>query len=122
SPGDSAYADCVMRMSVGEGTPGSIQEKLYRAWRGRLRRLAHLLRDLFGNPFRPAAFAPAWRSGTSAALARTVYQGRDFSALPMLADALEEAGCDNPDVLAHCRGPTAFHVRGCWAVDLVLRR
>jgi hypothetical protein len=80
---------------------------------------AALLRDIFGNPFRPVAFAPSWRTSTAVGLARTMFESRDFAAMPVLADALEEAGCDNPDVLAHCRGPGP-HVRGCWVVDLVL--
>jgi hypothetical protein len=80
---------------------------------------AGLLRDIFGNPFRPVVFAPEWRTSTAVALADAMYAARDFAHLPVLADALEEAGCDNPDVLAHCRGPGP-HVRGCWVVDLVL--
>jgi hypothetical protein len=87
----------------------------------RLRKMTpHLLRDIFGNPFRPVAFDPAWRSESAVALARTAYDTRNFSLLPILADALEEAGCDHPDVLAHCRQPDATHVRGCWVVDGVL--
>jgi hypothetical protein len=78
-----------------------------------------LIRDIFGNPFRPVAFDPSWRTSTAVALARQMYESRDFSAMPILADALEEAGCDSPDVLAHCRGDGP-HVRGCWVVDLVL--
>jgi hypothetical protein len=77
------------------------------------------LRDIFGNPFCPAAFDPAWRTSTVLALATGVYDDRAFDRLPILADALEEAGCDNADLLAHCRGD-GEHVRGCWAVDLVL--
>jgi hypothetical protein len=77
-----------------------------------------VLHDIFGNPFRPVTFDPAWRTATATALAKTMYDGRDFAAMPILADALEEAGCDNSDVLAHCRGPGP-HVRGCWVVDLV---
>jgi hypothetical protein len=75
--------------------------------------------DIFGNPFRPATFDPAWRTNTAVSLARQTYESRDFSAMPILADALQEAGCDNTDLLDHCRcsGP---HVRGCWVVDLVL--
>jgi hypothetical protein len=80
---------------------------------------AALLRDIFGNPFRPVAFDPLWRTSTAVGLARTMFESRDFAAMPVLADALEEAGCDNADVLAHCRGPGP-HVRGCWVVDLVL--
>ena len=79
-----------------------------------------LLRDIFGNPFRPVAFAPSWRSSSVVALARAMYESREFAAMPVLADALEEAGCDAADILAHCRNPHGVHVRGCWVVDLVL--
>jgi hypothetical protein len=122
SPDMSAYADGVLRGGAAEGAPGTPQEKRHRAWVGRLGRLAHLLRDIFGNPCRPVKFKPAWRSPTAVALARELYESRDFSAMPVLGDALEDAGCDHADVLAHCRGPRAFHVRGCWVVDLVLEK
>jgi hypothetical protein len=79
-----------------------------------------LLRDIFGNPFRPVAFAPEWRTSTAVAIARGMYESRDFSAMPILADALQDAGCDNDDVLNHCRDEKGVHVRGCWVVDLVL--
>jgi hypothetical protein len=78
-----------------------------------------LLRDIFGNPFRPVTFAPQWRTDTVSTLARQMYESRDFTAMPILADALQDAGCDNADILNHCRGPGP-HVRGCWVVDLVL--
>jgi hypothetical protein len=78
-----------------------------------------LLRDIFGNPFRPVTFDHAWRTPTAVALAQQMYDSRDFSAMPILADALQDAGCDNFDVLDHCREPGP-HVRGCWVVDLVL--
>jgi hypothetical protein len=78
-----------------------------------------LFRDIFGNPFRPSVAVPSWLTSTVVALASQMYEGRDFSAMPILADALEDAGCDNEDVLHHCRGPGA-HVRGCWVIDLVL--
>ncbi len=78
-----------------------------------------LLHDIFGYPFRPVVFDPAWRSETVTALAAGIYADRAFDRLPILADALEEAGCDHPHILNHCRGPGP-HVRGCWAVDLVL--
>jgi len=81
--------------------------------------VGNLLRDIFGNPFRPVSFAPAWRTDTAVALARQMYESRDFSAMPILADALQDAGCDNEDILSHCRGDGP-HVRGCWVVDLVL--
>jgi hypothetical protein len=81
--------------------------------------LAVLLRDIFGNPFRPVAFSPSWRTDTAVSLAKQMYESRDFSAMPILADALQDAGCDNEEILNHCRGDGP-HVRGCWVVDLVL--
>jgi hypothetical protein len=85
--------------------------------------LAHqcgIIRDIFGNPFhkRPK-FDTRWRTETVLALARQMYESRDFTAMPILADALQDAECDNADILDHCRGPGP-HVRGCWVVDLVL--
>jgi hypothetical protein len=66
------------------------------------------------------AFDPAWRTSTAVALAKHMYESRDFSPMPILADALQDAGCDCDDILTHCRDATASHVRGCWVVDLVL--
>jgi hypothetical protein len=85
-----------------------------------LARMADALRDIFGNPFRPPAFDPAWRTSDAVALARQMYESRDFGAMPVLADALQDAGCDCEDLLAHCRDASLTHVRGCWVVDLVL--
>jgi hypothetical protein len=83
------------------------------------RRHARVVRDIAGNPFRPVTFDPAWRTSTAVALARGMYESRDFGAMPILADALQDAGCDSDDILDHCRGPGS-HVRGCWVVDLIL--
>ena len=80
---------------------------------------AALLRDIFGNPFHPVTLSSAWRTDTAVSLAQQMYDSRDFSAMPILADALQDAGCDNTAILDHCRGPGP-HVRGCWVVDLVL--
>ena len=77
------------------------------------------LRCIFGNPFRPVAFDPVWRTSTAVAIAQAAYDSRAFGNLPVLADALQDAGCENADVLDHLRGPGP-HVRGCWVVDLVL--
>jgi len=82
----------------------------------------HYLRDIFGNPFRPIAFDPSWRSDTAVSLAKHIYESRDFSAMPILADALQDAGCDSADILGHCRDANQVHVRGCWVVDLVLEK
>jgi hypothetical protein len=79
---------------------------------------AALLRCIFGNPFGPVAPDPAWWTPATGTLAATMYETRDFAAMPLLADILEEAGCP-AEVSEHCRGPGP-HVRGCWVVDLVL--
>jgi hypothetical protein len=81
-----------------------------------------LLRDIFGNPFHPATIEASWlqwRAGTLVKMAKTIYDERTFADLPVLADALEEAGCTDTDILSHCRQP-GEHVRGCWVVDLLL--
>ncbi|MBP3956904.1 hypothetical protein J8F10_16655 [Gemmata sp. G18] len=90
-------------------------------WASKLNR-AHqppVLCEIFGNTFRPTAFSPSWRTSTAFALASQMYESRNFSAMPILADALQDAGCDSADVLEHCRSPGP-HVRGCWVVDLIL--
>ena len=85
-----------------------------------------LLRDIFGNPFRPVALDAALRTPAVLALAQAAYDHRTLPAgtldperLAVLADALEEAGCTDAEILAHLRGP-GDHVRGCWAVDTLL--
>ncbi len=91
----------------------------YQAGRAEEAAQAVLTRDIVGNPFRPATFSPEWRTDTATAIARQMYESRDFGAMPILADALQDAGCDSADILDHCRGDGP-HVRGCWVVDLVL--
>ena len=83
---------------------------------------ANLLRDIFGNPFCPIAPASSWLTTDVLALARGIYEERAFDRMPILADALQDAGCDNDTVLAHCRDTSPTHVRGCWVVDLVLQK
>jgi hypothetical protein len=95
---------------------------------------AGLLRDLFGNPFRPATVEPRWRTPAVVALAQQAYEVRvasdpsrpgwlmlDVARLFALADALEDAGADEPGILEHLRAPGG-HVRGCWCLDLLLRK
>ena len=109
---DAAYD---ARMAARESIPGTTYES-ERKWQ------AGLLHDLFGNPFHPVAFDPAWLAcddGAAAKLARVIYDEDRFGDLPYLADALEEAGCSRTDVLEHCRGRQP-HYRGCWVVDLLL--
>jgi hypothetical protein len=81
--------------------------------------LANLVRDIFGNPFRPVSLDSSWFTSTVVSLAAGIYADRAFDLLPIMADALQDAGCDNEEVLEHCRGG-GVHVRGCWVVDLVL--
>jgi hypothetical protein len=86
---------------------------------------AALVRDVWGPlPFRSIAIDPAWRAwndGTIPNLASVIYRDRRFEDLPVLGDALEEAGCADADLLTHCRAD-GEHVRGCWVVDLLLER
>jgi hypothetical protein len=96
-------------MGVNLNRYGTANEALY----------GSLVRCIFGNPFRPVTFNPAWRTDTAVIRARQMYDSRDFGAMPILADALQDAGCEDEQVLSHCRdaGP---HARGCWVVDGVL--
>jgi hypothetical protein len=99
------------------------------------RQLGSLVRCIFGNPFRPVTFDPAWRTSDVLLLARGIYEERAFDRMPILADALQDAGCNSADILDHCRDANTFsagepptgspvapscHARGCWVVDLVL--
>jgi hypothetical protein len=77
--------------------------------------------DIFGNPFRPVAFDPAWRTSTAVGVATGIYEDRAFDRMLILADALQDAGCEDDAILSHCRGDGP-RVRGCWVVDLVLQK
>jgi hypothetical protein len=105
-----------------------------RSRRRQLRRAAHasLVRDILGPlPFRSVTVLPSartWSGGTVIKLAQAAYDDRllrsghlDPNRLAVLADALEEAGCADPDILGHCRS-SGVHVRGCWVLDLVLEK
>jgi hypothetical protein len=80
-----------------------------------------LIREIFGNPFRPITVNPSWLTSDVVVLATGIYQDLAFDRMPILADALQDAGCDNGDILNHCRQP-GEHVRGCWVVDLLTGR
>jgi hypothetical protein len=80
-----------------------------------------LLREFFGNPFRPAVLPHGWsrwNDGVVAGLARQIYEEQRWADLPVLADALEEAGCSDETILGHCRS-AGGHRRGCWVLDLL---
>jgi hypothetical protein len=78
-----------------------------------------ILEDIFGNSFSPVEFDSRWRTSDVLGLARAIYDDKAFERMPILADALMDAGCEDEQVIAHCRGERP-HVRGCWVVDLVL--
>jgi hypothetical protein len=83
------------------------------------RLFCNLLHDIFGNPFRPVTLNPTWLTSTVLALATGIYEEKAFDRMPILADALQDAECDNADILNHCRQP-GEHTRGCFVVDLLL--
>jgi hypothetical protein len=107
----NAFEGAMSATNVEQGT-SCLDEILYQV---------ALLHDIFGNPFRPVTLNSAWRTSNVTALAQSIYDDRAFDRMPILADALEDAGCDNADMLNHCRQP-GVHVRGCWVVDLGLGR
>jgi hypothetical protein len=78
-----------------------------------------MFRDIFGDPYPPLTLSSAWRSPEVTSLATSIDKDRTSDRTPELADALEATGCDDPVILGHCRG-AGPHVRGCWALDLVL--
>jgi hypothetical protein len=81
--------------------------------------LKEIFRDIFENQFRPVAFDPRWRTSDVVGLARAIYDDKAFERMPILADALMDAGCEDEQVISHCRGD-GRHVRGWWVVDLIL--
>jgi hypothetical protein len=78
-----------------------------------------VFREIVGNPFAAVEFNPRWRTSDVVGLARAIYDDRAFLRMPILSDALMDAGCEDEQILAHCRIPN-IHVRGCWLVDLIL--
>jgi hypothetical protein len=110
-------------VQIGSGDSGILVRNAKR-WRQLMdeQNLLHraLVWEVVGNPFAPVEFRRDWRTSTAVALAKQLYESRDFSAMPILADALQDAGCDRDDVLNHCRDASATHVRGCWVLDGVL--
>jgi hypothetical protein len=123
-PDEPAIARWCVLDGSGYGGPDDYRWELLTALRatrgaGAEAAQAALLRDIVGNPFRRVEFAPDWRTSTTVALAGGIYEEHAFERMPVLADALMDAGCEGEHVLSHCRGPGP-HVRGCWVIDLLL--
>ncbi len=126
APASGACGCVVMASIVGNRplAPGEVGRRSHRkAAAGPEEDLCHVLRDVIGNPFRPLLQCSpsllAWNEGTVRRIAQAVYDEKAFDRLPILSDALEDAGCTDVELLGHLRsaGP---HVRGCWVVDLLI--
>jgi hypothetical protein len=128
-------ADCATTVPLGDVTPAAVafvfwvesnllDEEIEDVVGREHAAMCDVLRDLLGNPFRPVSLDPAWlawNDDTIPKLAQAIYEERAFDRLPVLADALEEAGCTDAQLLGHLRGPGP-HCRGCWALDLLMGR
>ena len=125
-PDGPALARCCLWQDAAYGSPYyywmEIQEVLSERHGGdEAAARADLLRDVCGIAFRKHRKAKrGWRTETVLALARQMYATRDFSVMPILADALQDAGCGDEQILSHCRDRKQVHARGCWVVDLIL--
>jgi hypothetical protein len=112
-------ADAYERLHRNESPLPGEDDACRAAWAAEESAQCDLIRDIFGDPFGPRpVISPSWLTPAVLRLAEALYEGRDFEAMPMLGDALEEAGCDDPGLLGHCRG--GFHARGCWMTDSIL--
>jgi hypothetical protein len=110
----ASYAPQLLENDLNEDDPANLMDAEEFAQAG-------LVRDIFGNPFRPVTVDPTWLTSTVTSLAQAIYTDRAFDRFPILADALEDAGCSSRELLDHCRQP-GEHVRGCWTVELLLKK
>jgi hypothetical protein len=120
--GWAVEADCIAYAALGHDPDSLVSvpaEQIATTVRRYTNHPASYLHDIFANEVRPVAFSPTWRTATTVTLAGQMYEERDFCAMPILADASQDVGCDSEAILAHCRGPNC-HVRGCWVMDLLL--
>jgi hypothetical protein len=113
-------AVCGVSRFIVEAVKGSAEGNRAAVATGEKQRQANLARDIFFSPFRTAAVQPAWLTCDVVSLAQAIYSDGAFDRIPILGDALEDAGCDNAEILEHCRR-SGEHVKGCWLVDLLLR-
>lgn len=119
--GVTTWQECKNHVLEGILTRSRLRQNQLQSWAEVQAWERWLALELVGpNPFRPIAFDPAWQTEVVTTLARIADETAEFGNLSILADALEEAGCDVPEILTHLRGPSP-HVRGCWVVDRILR-
>jgi hypothetical protein len=125
---DLPYLICVTDMQLSAELIANIASKAFtypskvaqdRIRLAEMQRQCEFLRDIFS--FHPITLSPSWLTSTVVSLANQMYDTRDFSAMPILADALMDASCDNETILTHCRG-LGPHTRGCWVIDLILSK
>jgi hypothetical protein len=98
---------------------GDFDDAYEAVWHFQMFYLCPVIRCIFGNPFRPVSPEASRLTSNVVNLAHEIYDDRAFDRLPILADALERAGCTDNDIIGHCRQP-GEHVRGCWVVDMLL--
>ena len=113
-------AVCVCRAIDLDENSESYSFEVSETYQREMARCCEMFRDLFPYhaPHQPSS-PPHWTGGDVAHVARAIYEENRFEDMPVLADALEDAGCDDLGLIAHCR-QTGLHIRGCWAVDLTL--
>jgi len=118
----TSTTQCKLRavVAIRPGQYSSANEEWDRLCAADRAELADLVRDIFGNPFGPVTLNLSWLTSTVIALACGIYTDRAFDRMPILADALQDAGCENAAILDHCRDPKGVHVRGCFVVDMIL--
>lgn len=122
----AAAQDTVTRTDEHLGYRGNdLQEAKEKADR---KAMGRFILEIIGNPMTPYRFEPHWRTDTVVGLARAIYAERAFDRLPILADALLDADCDEEAILRHCRGTEVHapdgpnHIRGCWVIDQILEQ
>jgi hypothetical protein len=125
---ESKALEFVRRIEEGRQQSGNDWDAEEKRDKAAKKQLARVLREVIGNPFKPPRFEESWRTSTVVDVARGIFNDRAFDRLPILADALLDADCDEEQILRHCRGTElgvkepAQHIRGCWVIELVLGR
>ena len=117
--GDAVHG-CIQRVSSADTIDGN--QPSHEGGEGGVQvAMANIVRDIFGNPFQQTLFDDTWRSETIVSIASRMYETRDFSLINILGDALQDVGCADGAILEHCCGLSP-HTRGCWLLDLILRK